>query len=80
MTRPGHPPSNGVPWWELPLETPRAEVHRAYFEDQMERIEQNMRIRDLVARADEQASYPHPYTVHPITGVKTYRRQDTDHS
>ncbi len=58
-------------WWELPPGTPMEEVSRAFVRTMVRDVEEGIELRQLCERREREATYPHPYTVHPITGVKS---------
>lgn len=57
-------------WWELPPGTPTAAVAAAFSRYLLWRVDEQQRIRREIERRVRARS--RPYTIHPITGSKTW--------
>jgi hypothetical protein len=59
-------------WWDLPPGTPTADVATAFSTYQRWSVDQGLRVKRMIEHRRRQR--PRPYTIHPITGVKTWSR------
>jgi hypothetical protein len=57
-------------WWDLPPGTPTAEVATAFSRYLLWRVDQQQRLKRMSEYRFRKR--PRPYTIHPVTGVKTY--------